>query len=164
MVYPESLLFNSSDLRQTMTTTELLPLSVLYEQDETAWLEAMSNLAAEGRYGEMDHSNLSEYLAEMAKRDRREVTSRLVVLLAHLLKWEHQPDRRSGSWQVTILEQRRELRELLESATLYNHAVSVLAESYAHARKQAAAETALPRETIPVECRWDLESLLTDDE
>src|SRR6478609_2702340 len=98
-----------------MATAEALDLNVLYEQDETAWLEAMSALAASGRYAEMDYRHLSEYLADMAKRDRREVFSRLVVLLSHLLKWEHQPDHRSGTWQATILEQQRELRQLLES-------------------------------------------------
>ena len=147
-----------------MTTTATLPLSVLYERDETAWLEVMSNLAAEGRFAEMDHPNLSEYLADMAKRDRREVSSRLVVLLTHLLKWEHQSDHRSGSWHGTILEQRRELRKLLDSATLYDHALSVLADAYADARKQAAAETTLPRGTFPAECGWELESLLADEE
>lgn len=147
-----------------MITTEKLPLSALFERDETAWLEIMAQLAAEGRFAEMDHPNLSEYLSDMAKRDRREVASRLVTLLTHLLKWEHQPDYRSGSWQGTILEQRRELRKLLESGTLRNHALTILAESYADARKQAAAETELPRETFPLEPRWDLASLLADDQ
>jgi hypothetical protein len=147
-----------------MSTTETLPLSVLFERDETAWLEIMSHLAAEGRYAEMDHTNLSEYLSDMATRDRREVFSQLVTLLIHLLKWEHQPEHRSGSWQGTILEQRRELRKLLESGTLHNHALSVLAEAYADARRQAAAETGLSRAAFPVECNWDLESLLADDE
>jgi Domain of unknown function DUF29 len=132
-----------------MLTSAVSPLSALFERDETAWLEVMSNLAAEGRFAEMDHANLSEYLADMAKRDRREVSSRLVVLLAHLLKWEYRPNQRSGSWQGTILEQRRELRQLLDSATLHNHAVAVLAEAYADARKQAAAETGLARGTFP---------------
>lgn len=147
-----------------MTTTEQLPLRILFEQDETAWLEIMSHLAAEGRYAEMDYSNLSEYLADMAKRDRREVSSRLVTLLVHLLKWENQPDPRSRSCQGTIMEQRPELRKLLESGTLHNHALSVLAEAYADARKQAAAETGLSCSTFPVECVWDLNSLLTDPE
>src|SRR5437773_9954788 len=109
-----------------MPTTEMLPLHLLFERDETAWLEVMSQLAAQGRYAEMDHANLSEYLADMAKRDRREVSSRLVTLLTHLLKWHHQPQHRSGSWQGTIVEQRRELRKLLESGTLHNHAASIL--------------------------------------
>jgi hypothetical protein len=145
-----------------MTTTELSPLSLLYAQDETAWLEAMSALAAQGRCAEMDHLNLSEYLADMAKRDRREVFSRLVVLLTHLLKWEHQPEERTRAWQGTIVEQRRELRKLLESGTLQNHAVAVLAEAYADARTQAAAETGLPRATFPAEWELDLESLLAE--
>ncbi len=145
-----------------MPITESPPLAVLFEQDETAWLEAMANLAADGRQAEMDFANLSEYLADMAKRDRREVSSRLVNLLAHLLKWQHQPEGRSGSWEKTILEQRRELRDLLESGTLHNHAVAMLAKSYADACKEAAAETGLPRSTFASACPWDLESLLAD--
>jgi hypothetical protein len=143
-----------------MASAPVLPLSVLYEQDETAWLEAMSALAAAGRYAEMDHANLSEYLADMAKRDRREVFSRLVVLLTHLLKWEHQPERRSGSWRGTIREQRRELRQLLESGTLRNHAAAVLAEAYAEARRQAADETEMDVSAFPVENLWPLDKAL----
>lgn len=147
-----------------MRTTELAPLPILFEQDETAWLEVMAHLAAEGRHAEMDFPNLSEFLAGMAKRDLREVFRRLVTLLIHLLKWEHQPDGRSGSWQGTILEQRRELRKLLESGTLQNHARSVLAEAYADARNQATAETGLRRDDFPAECAWDLDHLLADEE
>jgi hypothetical protein len=145
-----------------MTTADVLPLSALYERDETAWLETMSALAAEGRYTDMDFPNLSEYLADMAKRDRREVFSRLVTLISHLLKWDYQADRRSRSWLGTILEQQRELRQLLESGTLHNHAVAVLAKAYAEGCKQALAETGLARETFPVECGWDVEALLLD--
>src|SRR6266478_283249 len=123
-----------------MTTVQAVPLDVLYEHDETAWLEAMAELAAQRRYGEMDHQHLSEYLSDMAKRDRREVFSRLVVLMADLLKWDYQPDQRCGSWRGTIREQRRELRQLLESGTLRNHAEAVLADAYADARRQAADE------------------------
>ncbi|MSU77230.1 MAG: DUF29 domain-containing protein [Gemmataceae bacterium] len=144
-----------------MTTTELVPLRLLYEQDETAWLETMSALAAEGRLAEMDFTNLSEYLADMAKRDRREVKNRLVVLLQHLLKWECQPNHRSGSWKATIMEQRRILEDMLDSGTLHNHAEAILAKTYDRAREEAAAETELPLDSFPQSCPWDLESLLT---
>jgi hypothetical protein len=146
-----------------MATLRTQSLSTLYEQDETAWLEAMAELAAQGRLSEMDHPHLSEYLADMAKRDRREVFSRLVVLLAHLLKWDHQPDRRSGSWRGTIREQRRELRQLLESATLRNHAEAVFADAYMEARRQTADETELAVETFPEECGWTLDTALSDE-
>jgi hypothetical protein len=145
-----------------MTMAAALDLSVLYERDETAWLEAMSALAASGRYSEMDYLHLSEYLADMAKRDRREVFSRLVVLLTHLLKWEHQPERRSGSWRGTIREQRRELRQLLESATLRNYAEAMLSDAYAEARRQAADETELSLDTFPTEDARGVDEFLAD--
>ena len=140
-----------------------------HEVDETAWLEATAELIRQGRLEEVDRAALAEYLTDMANRDRREVFSRLVVLLSHLLKWEYQPDRRSGSWRGTIMEQRRELSTLLESGTLHNHtlhnhALSIFADVYAAARQQAAAETDLPRDTFPSECPWELEALLADDE
>jgi len=138
------------------------PLASLYEVDETAWLDHTAELVREGRYDQIDAAALAEFLTAMAKRDRREVSSRLVVLLVHLLKWEHQPERRSGSWRGTILEQRRGLRELLDSGTLQNHALAVLAGAYTDARKQAAAETGLARDVFPEECPWDLDGTLAD--
>ncbi len=136
--------------------------AALYEQDETAWLEATAELIRQGQLDGVDLDTLAEYLTDMAKRDRREVYSRLVVLLSHLLKGDYQPDHRSGSWQGTILEQQRELRQLLESNTLRNHAIAVFAAAYADARKQAAAETGLTRGTFPEEYPWNLDGALAD--
>ncbi len=131
----------------------------LCETDETAWLEATAALIRQGRFDEVERDALAEYLTDMAKRDRREVFSWLVVLLSHLLKWEYQPEGRSRSWRGTILEQQRELRQLLESGTLRNHA-----DAYADARKQAAADTGLARDAFPQECGWDLDGALADRE
>ncbi len=143
-----------------MTTAEAINLDVLYEQDETAWLEAMAALAAEGRHGEMDFPNLSEYLRDMSKRDRREVFNRLIVLLVHLLKWEHQPDQRSGSRRATVREQRRKLRQLLESGTLRNHAAAVLMDAFAEARLQAADESEMDVTVFPTVNPWSLDEIL----
>ncbi len=145
-----------------MAMAEARKLGALYEQDETAWLEAMSALAASGRCVEMDHRHLSEYPADMARRDRREVFGLLVVLLSHLLKWEHQPERRSGSWRGTMREQRRELRQLLESGTLRNHAEAVLPGAYAEARRQAADEMERNLDTFPATDARGLDELLAE--
>ena len=144
--------------------TKIHPLAELYECDETAWLEAMAQLSAEHRFAEMDHVHLTEYLADMAKRDRRETYSRLVVLLTHLLKWEHQVQQRGSSWLGTIVEQRRELRQLVESKTLRLHAETVMADAYEDARKQAAAETSLPKSTFASRCPWNLDDVLADED
>jgi hypothetical protein len=139
-------------------TVEMLP--ALYERDETAWLEAMAKLARNGRTEEFDLPHLAEYLSDMARRDRREVESRLVVLLAHLLKWVHQPGHRSRSWRASVVEQRQELNRLAGRGVLRNHAEEVLAGVYPEAVERAAAETGLPLDQFPVECPYTLDQLL----
>ena len=105
-----------------MTTAQALPRSVLYEHDETAWLETMAELIRLGQLDEIDYPNLAEYLADMARRDRREVESRLTVVIAHALRWAYHPDRRSGRWKATVIEQRQELEGLVSRGVLRNHA------------------------------------------
>ncbi len=145
-----------------MSAPPAASLADLYLADETAWLEAHAALIAAGRCDEIDMPHLAEYLADMANRDRKEVKSRLVVLLTHLLKWEYQPERRGGSWAGTIEEQRQELVDDLTSGTLRNHAAAVFAAAYAMARKRAAAETQLPVGTFPEACEWDLVGVLAE--
>jgi hypothetical protein len=122
----------------------------------------MSEFIRLGRFDEVDCSNLAEYLADLARRDRREVSSRLAVLIAHLLKWRSQPERRSGGWRGTVEVQRQELAELLESGTLRNHAVEVLGKAYANGVRQAVAESGLPEATFPAECPFSLDAVLSD--
>ena len=142
-------------------TAEALP--ALYEADETAWLEVMAELIRTRRYDELDYAHLGEYLSDMAKRDRREVMSRLTTLIAHFLKWQYQPQNRSGSWQATILEQAAELEALVESGVLRNHALAVLVDAYPKAVKRAAAETRLPKETFPADCPYALDELVSGE-
>jgi Domain of unknown function DUF29 len=146
-----------------MTFLRTVPLAELFAEDETAWLDRMSELVRQRRLTELDLDHLTEYLSDMARRDRREVKSRLVVLLAHLLKWEFQPDRRSRSWRATIITQRQELAELASSGVLHNHAEAVLAESYDNAVELAVAETGLVRDTFPAECPYSVGQLLAVD-
>lgn len=139
-----------------------MSFSDLYLADETAWLEQMSNLVKERRLGELDCEHLSEYLEDMAKRDRREVLHRLTNLLAHLLKWEHQPMMRTKSWEITVRNQREDLQEVLESQTLKNHAAEVLPKAYARAVRQAAAETGFEEIKFSADCPFTIDQLLSE--
>jgi len=138
---------------------DLLP--ALYERDETAWLEAMAELARDGRAEDLDLRHLAEYLFDMARRDRREVESRLAVLLSHPLKWTYQPDHRSRGWRATVIEQRQELNRLAGRGVLRDHAQEVLAEVYTEAVERAAAEAGASRDRFPAECPYTLDELLT---
>jgi hypothetical protein len=134
-----------------MSTSTVESLSGLYLEDETAWLEHMAGLIAARRFADLDYPNLREFLSDMARRDRQEVLSWLTVLIAHRLKWEHQPEKRSTSWRATIAEQRRELEQIFESGTLHNHAREVLPKAYRSAVEHAAIETGLAESAFPPE-------------
>ena len=146
-----------------MNREVLPPLPQLYEEDETAWLDEMARLVAERRFAELDAEHLSEFLSDMARRDRREVLSRLVILLTHLLKWEHQPQQRTKSWEAKILHQREELQDLLESGTLRNYAREVLAKAYERAARQAMLETGAEEGAFAAACPWPLEELVPEE-
>jgi hypothetical protein len=135
------------------------PLIELYEADETAWLEEMASIVADGRFQEMDSDHLAEFLRDMARRDKREVRSRLAVLLAHLLKWDHQPEQRTQSWQTTIDVQRDELEDLLESETLHQYAEKSLDRAYERAVRHASGETGLHASAFPAECPYSLSQI-----
>ena len=143
-----------------MTAHRPPPLADLYEADETAWLDAMAQLAARGDGAGLDYPHLAEYLSDMAKRDKREVESRLAILLAHLLKWQYQPDKRSRSWQATTAAQRQALRRLLDSRSLRNHAGDVMDAVYADGVEQAAIDTGLSATTFPPACPYTLDEVL----
>jgi len=138
-------------------------LADLYEADETAWLEATADFVRESRWDQVDSQLLAEYLTDMAKRDRREVDSRLIVLIVHVLKWIHQPGRRTGSWRATIIEQRQELEGLVGWGVLRNHAEAVLPDAYLKAVERAAAETGLPDAEFSETCPYTLDQLLAPD-
>lgn len=146
-----------------MTQRTDLALPELYTEDETAWLDAMADLLGAGAYAELDFASLREYLTDRAKRDRREVESRLVVLVTHILKWVHQPDHQSRSWRGSIVEQRQELKRLAGRGVLRNHAESVLAEVYQEALERAVVETDLPLEAFPAECGYSVDELMSFD-
>jgi hypothetical protein len=142
-----------------MTIATAKSLAALYTEDETAWLETMAALVRRRDLAGLDLDNLGEYLTDMALRDRREVKSRLVILLAHLLKWEFQPEKRSRSWRTTVLNQRQELSDLASRGVLRVHAEAVLPEAYDNAVELAASETGKPKTSFPAACPYTIEQL-----
>ena len=145
-----------------MTRTEIA-LSELYLEDETAWLDAMTDLLKAGSHAELDHANLQEFLSDRAKGDRREVESRLVILLMYILKWVAQPDHRTRIWKSMILEQRQELVRLASHGVLRNHAETALPDNYREAVEWAAVETGLTITDFPTECEYTVAEMLLFD-
>ncbi|WP_200335727.1 DUF29 family protein [Thiocystis violacea] len=139
-------------LIQTMTTTP-------YEQDYHAWAQETAHLIRQGRFLEVDIEHLAEEIEDMGASRERELESRLGVLLAHLLKWRYQPERRGASWEATIKEQRQRIVRLLrKNPSLTAKLEEIIQDAYSDARLIARRETGLAEETFPLDnpYAWEL--------
>ena len=133
----------------------------LYEQDYAQWLEVMTGLVRERKYEQLDWENLLEELESMGKNEQRELESRLIVLLMHLLKFQYQPSHRTKSWQNTIRNQRTEIGLLLKkSPSLRARLLFFVEEAYPVARFDAADETDLPLEIFGDRVLYSLAEIL----
>ena len=121
----------------------------------------MAALLRAGRLSDVDVAHVAEEVEDMGKRDRRELDSRVRVLLVHLLKRQLQADRRRPSWKATIVTQRAGIEAVLrDSPSLRPRVASELARNYGLAIERVAAETGLAAETLPATCPWSSEQLL----
>jgi hypothetical protein len=138
--------------------------SVTYEKDFYAWLQETIDLVKAGRLNELDRDILIDELESMGKRDRRELLSRLVILVTHLLKWAYQPEHRGSGWIGSIAEQRLQiLGQLEDSPSLRTLVPEALQSTYPKAVSLAAKETGLPLGHFPTLCPFSPESLLDED-
>jgi hypothetical protein len=128
------------------------------------WTRQKAKLLRAGKLSELDLDNLAEEIQSLGERDRREVDSRLMLILAHLLKWRYQPEKRTRSWQATIATQRGEIELILEqSPSLRRSAITRFPKTYARAVRQALAETGLPLGTFPPSSPFAPEQALDPD-
>jgi hypothetical protein len=147
-------------------------LSTLYDTDYSAWTLQTAELIRAGRFAELDIEHLLVELSDMSKSERDELASRLLILIAHLLKWEYQyqtlserwREFKGDSWQRTIIEQRQRLaRRLRKSPGLKAVVNEVIADVYPDAVDLAQKETRLPIALFPRSCPYHLTQLLDDD-
>lgn len=137
--------------------------NTLYDRDFVAWAHEQAALLRSGRLSEADIDHIAEEIESMGRSEKRELVSRLAVLLTNLLKWRFQPERRGASWQATIRVQRRALVRLLaDNPSLKATLQETVAEGYGDAVIEAAAETGLPEVSFPVECPWSFEQFMDE--
>lgn len=133
----------------------------LYEQDFYLWIQATAEHLKEGNFDRIDIPNLVEEIESMGRSEKRELKSRLIVLLMHILKWEYQPEKRSQSWCSTITEQRICIEGLLEdSPSLQPLILEVFDDCYQKARQNAAEETGIKLNLFPKESPFTVEEAL----
>ena len=135
--------------------------SELYELDFYAWTQQQAKFLQEKKWSCLDITNLVEEIESLGRQERQELENRLGVLLAHLLKWEFQPDKRSRSWFATIREQRRRILRLLErNPSLQPYLSEALENAYQDALDLAVRETSVSYKTFPQKRSYSLEQVL----
>jgi hypothetical protein len=138
--------------------------TTLYDQDFYGWIQHHIALLRQGRWAEIDTEILIEELDSMARRDRHELVSHLIILIAHLLKWQYQAEHRSRSWRSSIIEQRKQvIRQLKLSPSLKPFLMDAIQEAYPDGVDIAMKETRLPKSTFPNTCPYTLEQLFDDE-
>lgn len=136
----------------------------LYERDRHLWCYRQADLLRLRRFGQTDLPNLIEQLESMGGSLRSSLRSSYRLLIAHLLKWQHQPAMRSVSWEITIIRERAHIEDIEEdSPSLRAEARAPVEHAYRKARREAQAETKLPLSTFPLECPYTLEQLRDDE-
>jgi len=77
-------------------------MNTAYDRDFHAWTQEQAALLRAGHFSELDIEHLTEELESIGASDKRELASRLTVLLTHLLKWQHQGERRGVGCQLAL--------------------------------------------------------------
>lgn len=142
-----------------------MPSKPEHDQDICAWSFHNAQLLRHGRWAELDRVNIAEELESIGRSLRRELSRRLRDLLALLLEWRYQPQRRGIGLHLAIRNQRTEIRELLEeSPSLRAELHKQLMRQYPEARQLASLQADLPLAEIPETCPFSPDqAILTAD-
>lgn len=134
-----------------------------YEEDFYGWILANTTLLKNGKFNEADMENIIEEMESMGRSAENQLTRRFSLVLMHLLKWQYQPTLQGKSWQVTLREQRRSSRRLInKNPSLKTKINDCLVEAYEDAIDEAIKETGLDEKMFPSECPYTLEQILDD--
>ena len=145
----------------TDTAEALTETLIGYDEDYAAWALQQADLVLRGRMDEIDCVNLADEIADMARTEKRALSSTIVVVLKHLLKCRHQPGRLSRSWLSTLDEHRDRITDILgDSSSLRRVLRERFPDWYRRARRQVAHEMSKPLADIGEDCPFTLDQAL----
>lgn len=139
----------------------------LYEQDFYLWIQITVKLLEEGKLEQLDIDNLIEEVDSMGRREKKELKTRLIVLIEHLLKlqfWTEEKDYNGRGWRNTVVEQRRQIiYTLADSPSLKSILNELFLDYYADARNDTLRKYQLSAELFPEQPPFSLEQVLNAD-
>ena len=135
-----------------------------YDSDVIAWAQEQVNLLRSRQFSLLDIEHIAEEIEDVGKSEQRELASRMAVLLAHLLKWEYQPERRGSSWEETIRTQRERIERRISKTPSLNVSLTDAdwqADTWDDAVDNVVKETGIARKVFPKSCPWSKEQIMS---
>jgi hypothetical protein len=137
-----------------------------YGKDVIVWSQEQARLLRAGRFAELDVEHLADEIEDVGKSEKRELASRMAVLLAHLLKWSRQPEIRTNSWRSTIIVQRKRVALAIKATPSLKAVMrdpDWREDMWLDALAQAQKETGLMAEDWPERCPWTMDQAADQD-
>lgn len=137
-----------------------------YDGDIVAWSNEQARLLREGQFSKLDIEHIADEIEDVGKSEQRELESRMAVLLAHLLKWQYQPERRGNSWEATIRTQRTSIDRRMKKTPSLKTSLSNpdwWADAWDDAVRSAVQETGISLAVFPLSCPWAFELIMDAD-
>ena len=121
----------------------------LHHQDFYGWTQDQADALRRRSLNELDWDNLLAEIEDLGRSERRELRSRLALVIHHLLKWRFQPLKRTRSWALTLAEQRAQVHDILEDNPSLKPELDEIAEKAFRTGLNAAAdETGLSKAVL----------------
>ena len=132
-----------------------------YDSDLYSWAVEQAALLRAGRIAEADALNIAEELDDVGNEQYDKLESAIRIILLHLLKWDHQPERRSRSWHSSIKVQRKHVEKVLrKNAGLMPHIEEAVADAFETARIEAAGEMERDEGELPETCPYNWKQIM----
>ncbi len=139
-------------------------MTTSYNTDFVRWTEEQASFLLASDFEHLDLTNLAEEVIDMGNSNVRELESRMIVLLMHLLKCSYQPQRRSRSWDNTIAEQRKRIKRAIKKMPSLKSKMDeeFWEDIWEYARLKADNETGINKEIFPKKMPWEISDILTE--
>ncbi len=154
------------NIAASLSVAQECDMGTSYDKDVVAWAAEQAALLRAGKLSDIDIEHIAEEIEDVGKSEQRELASRMAVLLAHLLKWQYQPDLRTPSWRATLRVQRERLSARLHKTPSLKAMLvdsEWIADMWADARRDASKETSIGYAFFPEECPWTMENVLSQE-
>ena len=137
------------------------PLAPTYDGDLAAWAYHQAEILRARQPAGFDWENIAEELKDLGNSQFKAFTSALQVVIAHMLKWDMQPERRGVSWVVSIRNHRDHAQYELDTNPSFRSRIDeALVPAWRRGLADAAGEMDIPLRRMPQENPFSFDDIM----